>query len=117
MKGALLSTRARIVACAEGSGAYRPRPLARSGLPDELVDDPGDVRARDRAHSQLPATSVWVLREPRPDAGLLEEAACDACATVSFASGPAHIDPESALIQGPDRQPVRPCGSGVRCHA
>jgi hypothetical protein len=63
-----------------------------------LVDDPGDVAARDRTYSQLPPAAIGVLRQPRTDAGLLEQAADDRGPAVPFASRPPHVDAEAAVV-------------------
>jgi hypothetical protein len=96
-----------------GPASSQPR-LEGPRLPNELVDDPCDVGAGDRTYAQLPPPAIGMLRQPRPDAGILEQAADDRCAAVAFASRPAHIDAEAAVIQGPDRQPVRTGRSEIR---
>jgi ketosteroid isomerase-like protein len=58
-----------------------------------------------------------MLGQPRLDAGLLEQAADDRRAAVARAAGPSHVDTEAAVVQGPDRQPVRTRRSQVGCHA
>jgi ketosteroid isomerase-like protein len=58
-----------------------------------------------------------MLGQPRLDAGLLEQAADDRRAPVARAAAPSHVDTEAAVVQGPDRQPVRTRRSQVGCHA
>jgi hypothetical protein len=81
-----------------------------------LVYDPGDIRARDRADTQLPSTPVGMLGQPRADTCLLEQAAHDRRPAVAFAPGPAHVDPEPSVIQRPDGQPVRSSGAEIVRH-
>jgi hypothetical protein len=57
-----------------------------------------------------------MLGKPRSNAGLLEQAANDRCATIAVASGPPHINPEPAVIERPDREPIGTRGADVRRH-
>jgi hypothetical protein len=69
-----------------------------SRSPDELVDDTGDIGARDRTYSQLPPAAVGVLCQASSDTGFLKQAAHDRGATVAVASRPAHVNAEATGI-------------------
>jgi hypothetical protein len=92
------------------SFARRVEAASAAELPDELIDDVGDIGARYGPDSCFPRT-VNGLSEPTPNAGLVKQSCNNGRAPITGRVAPAHVDPEEVPFHRPDGQSIRARGS------
>ena len=93
------------------AAAGRAAAVKPQSLPDERVDYPGYLIARDRPDAKLPPARVHRLGELRLDAGVAQQVANHRRAAIALAAAPADVDSEAAVLDGPDGQAVGAGGS------